>query len=49
MPTTEHQVLKIAEFIADAGPTIPYLLIEFRPNFILYYHPDRYGSDERSG
>ena len=39
MPITEHQVLKIAEFIADAGPTIPYRLIGFRPNFILCYHP----------
>ena len=36
---TEHQVLKIAEFIAEIDPTIPYRLIGFRPNFILYYHP----------
>ena len=36
---TEHQVLKIAEFIADFDPTIPYRLIGFRPNFILCYHP----------
>jgi pyruvate-formate lyase-activating enzyme len=36
---TEHQVLKIAEFIAEIDPMIPYRLIGFRPNFILYYHP----------
>ncbi|MDL1976353.1 MAG: radical SAM protein, partial [Deltaproteobacteria bacterium] len=36
---TEYQVLKIAEFIAEIDPTIPYRLIGFRPNFILYYHP----------
>ena len=35
---TEHQVLKIAEFIADVDSTIPYRLIGFRPNFMLYYH-----------
>ncbi|MEA1894230.1 MAG: radical SAM protein [Euryarchaeota archaeon] len=36
---TDRQVLKIAAFIADIDPTIPYRLIGFRPNFILYYHP----------
>ena len=36
---TDRQVLKIAAFIADVDPTIPYRLIGFRPNFILYYHP----------
>ena len=36
---TEHQITKIASFIADLDPSIPYRLIGFRPNFILYYHP----------
>jgi pyruvate formate lyase activating enzyme len=36
---TEHQITKIASFIADLDPDIPYRLIGFRPNFILYYHP----------
>jgi pyruvate formate lyase activating enzyme len=36
---TDRQVLKIAAFIAEIDPTIPYRLIGFRPNFILYYHP----------
>ncbi len=36
---TEHQIARIAAFIAEIDPSIPYRLIGFRPNFILYYHP----------
>ncbi|MFQ6062782.1 MAG: radical SAM protein [Methanosarcinales archaeon] len=36
---TDTQIPKIAEFIANLDPAIPYRLIGFRPNFILYYHP----------
>jgi len=36
---TDAQVPKIAEFIKDIDPVIPYRLIGFRPSFILYYHP----------
>ena len=36
---TEHQIAKIAAFLAEIDPSIPYRLIGFRPNFILYYHP----------
>lgn len=36
---TGHQIIKIASFIAEIDPSIPYRLIGFRPNFVLYYHP----------
>jgi len=36
---TDKQVVKIAEYIATLDPEIPYHLIGFRPNFVLYYHP----------
>jgi len=36
---TDAQVPKIAEFIRDIDPVIPYRLIGFRPSYILYYHP----------
>ncbi|MEA1895641.1 MAG: radical SAM protein [Euryarchaeota archaeon] len=36
---TEHQIARIAAFIAEIDSSIPYRLIGFRPNFILYYHP----------
>ncbi|WP_440955680.1 radical SAM protein [Methanosarcina sp. Mfa9] len=36
---TDKQVVKIAEYIAALDPEIPYRLIGFRPNFVLYYHP----------
>ena len=32
-------VEKIAEFLASLDPTVPYRLVGFRPNFLLYYHP----------
>lgn len=36
---TDRQVAKIAEYIVSLDPEIPYRLIGFRPNFVLYYHP----------
>ena len=36
---TDHEVPAIAEYIASLDPTIPYRLIGFRPNNVLYYHP----------
>ncbi len=36
---TDAQIPKIAEFIKDIDPAIPYRLIGFRPSYILYYHP----------
>jgi pyruvate formate lyase activating enzyme len=36
---TEKQIPAIAAYIAGLDPDIPYRLIGFRPNFILYYHP----------
>jgi len=36
---TDRQIPAIAAYIADLNPDIPYRLIGFRPNFILYYHP----------
>ncbi|ADL58949.1 radical SAM protein [Methanothermobacter marburgensis] len=38
-----HEIREIASFIAEINPEIPYRLIGFRPNFLLYYHrgPDR--------
>ena len=33
------EVENIAKFIADLDPSIPYRLIGFRPNFMLYFHP----------
>ena len=35
----EKDVGRIAEFIASVDPTVPYRLVGFRPNFLLYYHP----------
>ncbi|KQC04699.1 MAG: hypothetical protein APR53_02940 [Methanoculleus sp. SDB] len=36
---TDGEVDDIAEFIASLDPTVPYRLIGFRPNNVLYYHP----------
>lgn len=36
---TDTQIPKIASFIKNIDPSIPYRLIGFRPNFMLYYHP----------
>lgn len=36
---TDREVGTIAEFIAALDPTVPYRLIGFRPNNVLYYHP----------
>lgn len=36
---TDSQIPKIAEFINYIDPSIPYRIIGFRPNFMLYYHP----------
>lgn len=36
---TDSQIPKIAEFINDIDPSIPYRIVGFRPNFMLYYHP----------
>ena len=36
---TDGEIRAIAEFIASLDPTIPYRLIGFRPNNVLYYHP----------
>lgn len=36
---TDREVSGIAEFIASLDPTVPYRLIGFRPNNVLYYHP----------
>lgn len=35
----DGQVGKIASYIADLDETVPYKIIAFRPNFILYFHP----------
>jgi pyruvate formate lyase activating enzyme len=36
---TDGEVGAIAEFIASLDPSIPYRLVGFRPNNVLYYHP----------
>lgn len=36
---TDREVEEIAAFIASLDPTVPYRLIGFRPNNVLYYHP----------
>ena len=36
---TDSEVGAIATFIASLDPGIPYRLIGFRPNNVLYYHP----------
>ncbi len=36
---TDREVGEIAAFIASLDPTVPYRLIGFRPNNVLYYHP----------
>lgn len=36
---TDGEVEKIAEFIASLDATVPYRLIGFRPNNVLYYNP----------
>jgi len=41
---TDHEVTDIAEYISSIDSTIPYRLIGFRPNNVLYYHP---GPSER--
>lgn len=33
------EVEKIASFIRDIDPTLPYRLVGYRPHFMLYYHP----------
>jgi pyruvate formate lyase activating enzyme len=35
----DNEIEKIAEFIASIDESIPYRIIGYRPNFILYYHP----------
>jgi pyruvate formate lyase activating enzyme len=36
---TDREVGRIAAFIASLDPGVPYRLIGFRPNNVLYYHP----------
>ena len=36
---TDGEVEEIASFITALDPTVPYRLIGFRPNNVLYYHP----------
>ena len=36
---TDGECASIAEFIASMDETVPYRLIGFRPNNVLYYHP----------
>lgn len=36
---TDREVEEIAAFTASLDPTVPYRLIGFRPNNVLYYHP----------
>jgi pyruvate formate lyase activating enzyme len=36
---TDGQIPAIARYIAELDPSIPYRLVGFRPNFVLYYHP----------
>lgn len=36
---TDQEVPEIAAYIASLDPSIPYRLIGFRPNNVLYYHP----------
>jgi len=33
------EIPKIASFLKDIDPTLPYRLVGFRPHFLLYYHP----------
>lgn len=35
----DSQIPKIAQFIRDIDPNLPYRLVGFRPHFMLYYHP----------
>lgn len=35
----DSQILKIAQFIKDIDPSLPYRLVGFRPHYMLYYHP----------
>jgi len=35
----DSQIPKIAQFIKDIDPTLPYRLVGFRPHFMIYYHP----------
>lgn len=35
----DSQVPKIAQFIRDISPNLPYRLVGFRPHFMLYYQP----------
>ncbi|WP_062397403.1 radical SAM protein [Methanogenium cariaci] len=43
---TDGEVVAIAEFIASLDATVPYRLIGFRPNNVLYYHPPGPSRDE---
>ncbi len=33
------EVPKIASFLQEIDPDLPYRLVGFRPHFLLYYHP----------
>lgn len=35
----DREIQKIASFIRDVDPDLPYRLVGFRPHFMLYYHP----------
>jgi len=35
----DSQIPKIAQFIGDIYPNLPYWLVGFRPHLMLYYHP----------
>ena len=35
----DKDIENIAAFIASIDPSIPFRLVGFRPNFMLYYHP----------
>ncbi|MDD3455038.1 MAG: radical SAM protein [Methanobacteriales archaeon] len=35
---TDREVPRIAEFLSEINKEIPYRLVGFRPNFVLYYH-----------
>ncbi len=35
----DKEIKEIAEFIASIDPSVPFRIIPFRPNYLLYYHP----------
>ena len=35
----DKEIKDIAEFIASIDPSVPFRIIPFRPNYLLYYHP----------